>query len=57
MYAVKEGCFGPKAISINGAPVIFTRAENNYRQGGAIIPADQFSGLLNQQDNQIEISL
>jgi cellobiose phosphorylase len=56
-YSVKEGCFGPKAISINGEPVKFTREENKYRKGGAVIPSDQFSGLLDHANNLVEIWL
>jgi 1,2-beta-oligoglucan phosphorylase len=56
-YAVKESNFGPKAISVNGKLIQFTVEDNKYRQGGAVIPTDQFSAMLNQQDNLIEIQL
>ncbi len=56
-YAVKENCFGPKAISINGNLVKFTGENNKYRQGGAVIPADQFLAQLDQQENLIEVNL
>jgi len=56
-YAVKENCFGPKAISINGKQVQFTCENNKYRQGGAVIPTDQFLALLDQQENLIEVKL
>jgi len=56
-YAIKESSFGPKAISINGKPVKFTYEDNKYRQGGAVIPTDQFLAMLNQQDNITEIHL
>jgi len=56
-YAIKENCFGPKAISINGNPIKFTYEDNKYRKGGAVIPADQFLTMLNKQDNNIEIQL
>ncbi len=56
-YAIKESCFGPNAISINGKPVKFTYEDNKYRHGGAIIPTDQFLAMLNTQDNTIEIKL
>ncbi|MCK9422875.1 MAG: hypothetical protein M0Q38_09765 [Bacteroidales bacterium] len=56
-YTVKEGTFGPKAISINGKSVTFTHEENKYRMGGAVIPTDQFLDMLNQQDNILEIHL
>jgi cellobiose phosphorylase len=57
IYEIKECCFGPKAISINGKPIKFTYEDNKYRQGGAVIPTDQFLAMLNQQDNTIEIQL
>jgi cellobiose phosphorylase len=56
-YVIKEGSFSPKAISINGNAITFVYEENKYRQGGAVIPADQFLALLNQQQNIVEIIL
>jgi cellobiose phosphorylase len=56
-YAIKESCFGPKTISINGKPIKFTYKDNKYRRGGALIPTDQFSAMLNNQDNIIEIQM
>jgi cellobiose phosphorylase len=56
-YAIKESSFGPKAISINGKPVNFTYETDKYRQGGAVIPVNQFLAMLDQQDNTIEILL
>ena len=55
VYAVKENNFSPKAISINGKAIKFMYEENKYRQGGAVIPADQFIAMLNQEDNIVEI--
>jgi len=56
-YSVKENCFGPKAIFINGKKIKFTYEENNYRQGGAVMPAGQFLGMLNQKENAVEIEM
>ncbi len=56
-YSLKEGCFSPKAIIINGIPVRFTLEENKYRKGGAVIATDQFLNMLNQQENIVEIQL
>jgi cellobiose phosphorylase len=56
-YAVKTSCYGPSAVSVNGIPVMFTREDNKYRQGGAIIPAGQFTSMMNRQENIIEILL
>ena len=54
-YAMKEDSFGPKTITVNDKPVKFTYERNKYRQGGAVIPTDQFLAMLNQQDNTVEI--
>ncbi len=56
-YAIKENCFEPRVISINGNPVKFTYEDNKYRQGGAVISTDQFIAMLNKQNNTIEIKL
>ena len=56
-YSVREGNFGPKTVSINGNPVRFTEEENKYRKGGAVIPLDLFSSMLNQQENTLEIGI
>lgn len=56
-YFVHQDNFSPKKISINGKPVDFTFEVNKYRKGGAVIPADQFLALLNQQANMVEIHL
>jgi len=57
IYRIKEGSFGPKAISINGNPVTFKHEDNKYRKGGAVIPTDQFLAMLNQKINTLEIRL
>ena len=54
-YAIKEDCFSPKAVTINGRPVSFTREENKYRRGGAVIPAYRFAAMINPNDNIVEI--
>jgi cellobiose phosphorylase len=56
-YAIKENCFGPKAISINGIPVHFTYEDNKYRQGGAVIQTEHFLVMLNSLENVVEILL
>jgi cellobiose phosphorylase len=56
-YAIKENCFGPKAISINGIPVHFTYEDNKYRQGGAVIQTEHFLAMLNSLENVVEILL
>jgi cellobiose phosphorylase len=56
-YSVKKGTFSPKAISVNGKDLKFAYQENKYRQGGAVIPAERFLALLNDQMNIVEIKL
>jgi len=56
-YAVKEGNFSPKVISVNGKAIEYTFETNKYRKGGAVIPVDQFIALLNRQENIVEIQL
>ena len=56
-YSVREGNFGPKTVFINGNPVRFTEEENKYRKGGAVIPLDLFTSMLNQQENTLEIGI
>ncbi|MGA3014596.1 MAG: hypothetical protein ABSD71_11270 [Bacteroidales bacterium] len=56
-YTVKEGCYSPKAISINGKPVRFSYQVNKYREGGAVIPVNQLVTMLDWEDNIIEIRL
>jgi cellobiose phosphorylase len=56
-YSVKQENFSPKKIYINGKSVDFTLEENKYREGGAVIKADQFLAMLNQKDNIIQIHL
>jgi cellobiose phosphorylase len=56
-YAVREGHFSPKALSINGKAIPFTYEENKYRKGGAVIPAEQFLARLERRDNIVEVRL
>jgi hypothetical protein len=54
---IKEDCFNPKTILVNGNALEFNYAENKYRKGGAIIPAEELLSKLNQQNNSVVISL
>ncbi len=56
-FRVKEACYGPKSISINGKVSGFTSENNNYRAGGAVIPIKEFLGQLNQSDNIVDIRI
>jgi cellobiose phosphorylase len=57
IYSVKENNFGPKSISINGNAANFIHEENKYRQGGAVIPVDQFLTMLKRQENIVETKM
>jgi hypothetical protein len=56
-YSVREDCFSPKKISINGTAIEFTYEDNIYRKGGAVIPSNLFLSLLNKQENLVEVEL
>ena len=56
-YAIKEGNFGPKAVSINGKAVPFAYEENKYRKGGAVISTKQFLAMLGRPENLVEVRL
>jgi cellobiose phosphorylase len=56
-YAVKEGNFSPRVITINGENVPFYYEENMYRKGGAMIPVGQFADMMNEKENLINIVL
>jgi cellobiose phosphorylase len=57
IYAVKTNVYGPKTIMVNEKAVDLTYEENPYRKGGAVIPADHFLSMLDQQENRVEIHL
>ena len=56
-YAVKEGDFSPKAVSINGKAIQFKYEENKYRKGGAVISVEHFLAMLDRQKNIVEVRL
>jgi cellobiose phosphorylase len=56
-YAVKEGNFNPKAVSINGKALTFGYEGNPYRAGGAVISTEQFLAMLDRQKNTVEVRL
>ena len=56
-YRVSAQGFAPRAISINGKAVTFTREPNRYRKGGAVIPLADFTALLRDGNNEVEIEL
>ncbi len=56
-YSVKEGLFSPKAITVDGKAVPFTREDNKYRAGGAVIPVKIFLDRLVDQGNIVDVLL
>jgi cellobiose phosphorylase len=56
-YAVKEGNFSPKAVSVNGEAIPLMYEKNRYRNGGAMISAKQFLALLTRLENIVEVRL
>ena len=56
-YAVKEGNFSPKAVSINGKTIQFVLEENKYRAGGAVMSAGQFLAMLDRRINIVYVRL
>ena len=57
IYSLKKGTFSPKSITVNGNSITISYEENKYRQGGAMIPVDQFLALVNQEKNNVDIQL
>lgn len=55
-YSLKTSSFGPEDIVIGGRKVPFSREENIYRKGGAVIDADQLASML-RMDNLITVIL
>jgi cellobiose phosphorylase len=56
-YSIRNRCFGPEMIFINGKTVKFAHETNRYRNGGAVMPADLFFAMLDQQENIVEVYL
>jgi cellobiose phosphorylase len=55
-YLLKKRCSGPEEIIVNSRSVAFTREENNYRPGGAVIDAGLFKSMMHE-DNLVTIIL
>jgi len=56
-YRVAGQGFGPRVISVNGKPAPFDYEDNTYRQGGAVMPLERFTALLEAGDNRVEIEV
>ncbi len=57
VYHVRENCFGPSGIKINGSQISYTFEPNPYRRGGAVISAETFKLMTDKPDNRLEIWL
>ncbi|HET6262510.1 MAG TPA: hypothetical protein VFG99_09775, partial [Chloroflexia bacterium] len=56
VYRVQGRGFAPRAIRINGQEMsIERRAENPYREGGALISRSAFLDALDRDRNVVEI--
>jgi len=56
-YSVRENCFSPKSILINGKTIPFTLEDNTYRTGGAVIPMNAFKARLEDRDNTVDVEM
>jgi len=56
-YRVRDGNFGPKVVNINGTEIDLKYEECRYRRGGAVIPADIFSAMIDKANNLVEVVL
>lgn len=56
-YRVTGQGFGPQSISVNAKPLLFKLEANRYRSGGAVVPLTRFMGMLDAQDNNVEIEV
>jgi cellobiose phosphorylase len=57
IYTVIENGVGPSTICVNDKIIEFSREPNQYRLGGAIIPADEFLTLLDKDENTVAVRL
>ncbi|MBM4152246.1 MAG: hypothetical protein FJ220_01820 [Kiritimatiellaceae bacterium] len=58
IYHVEHQSFAPRRVTVNGEEVTaWQRIEQPYRQGGISLCAEQFTRLLNQAANVVEIYL
>ena len=57
IYKVVENGVGPSTICVNDKNIEFSREPNQYRLGGAVIPADEFLALLNKVENTVAVQL
>jgi len=56
-YHVREECYGPKRITVNGTDISHTPVENQYRAGGVAIDAAIFTDLPPNRENRVDVYL
>jgi len=56
-YLVREKCFSPDTIRINGHLLQVDYVENPYRKGGAVINLGAFRKMMDADENLVEIIL
>jgi cellobiose phosphorylase len=56
-YRVGARSCGPRALALNGADLPFARAENPYREGGAIVAMDALRKHLRDGANELVVEL
>ena len=58
LYHVTGDGFGPKSVTVNGAPISARPAlDNPYRVGGALIEVESFVDALDRSENLVEITV
>lgn len=57
IYHIKNNCYGPEKILVNGEILKFVNSENIYRKGGAIIETKLFENLTHNEVNTIDVFL
>jgi cellobiose phosphorylase len=59
IYRVRERGFTPSTVSVNGIDISsrLEPCENLYRSGGVAVDAEEFSGLLTEKENTVEVVL
>jgi cellobiose phosphorylase len=56
-YRVGARGFGPRSLALNGATLAFARAENPYREGGALVAMDALRARLRDGANELVVEL
>jgi CRISPR-associated protein Csx3 len=49
--------YGPRALTLNGSPLSFTREPNPYREGGVLVAMDTVRPRLREHANTLQIEL